>query len=353
MNNHLTFWIPGLRPDKRFVSEIREYLAKLPKNNLPNFEYLNLVLSRSDRITASDLIEHNYILGQLAATKHRNSWPLAEWRLALETLEFDPGKHQWLCADPVYVHPDRAEALLLAHEELEIELDEARQLAELINQHYLDDPWELHIGSSHRWYIKLQQNYDLKTCALPTVKGKNIFDYLPSGDDARYWQQCMNELQMLLHSSDINEQREEKGLMPINSLWLWGYAPVTNNQMEEETPLHWSRIYSDDAVLNGLGVLSGSKVEGLPASLMAIDNIEADTLVYDDHLQTLLQQNDLFGWLEYLQMLEANWFKPLVEQLMKDVKLNLNLLIDNNEAYGCSARQLKRWWRFSNKNKLF
>lgn len=353
MSNHLTLWIPGLRPDNLFVSEARHYLDSLPKDKHPDFSNLNLILSRADRIKAEDVIKHDFILEQLSGNPgQQTNWPLARWRLAFDEIDFEQDKHQWLCADPVYVHPDRTEALLFAHEELDIDLDEAQKFADLINQHYRDDPWELHVASTHRWYIRLEQPYDISTHELNTVKGKNIFDFLPSGGDARYWQRCMNELQMLLHGSDINQQREANNHLPINSLWLWGYGQNKNGSLADD-PLHWQHIYSDNMVLNGLGLLSGSKVNSLPNEFDDIESIENDVLVVIEQLEAAIQQQDIFLWLDDLQYLEKYWFASLLKKLKTKPDLQVTLLVSNNEAYQFTAKQLKRWWRFGNKNKLF
>lgn len=343
MSNHLTFWIPGLRPGNQFASE----LSRISGKELPELSNLNLILSRADRISATDVIEHDYILHQLSENPEPVNWPLAQWRLAVEELEFPTGNYQWLCADPVYIHPDRAEALLMAHEELEIDIAEARLLAELINQHYLDEPWELHVGSELRWYIKLEKPYDVTTSALQGVKGKNIFEFLPSGEDARYWQQCMNELQMLLHASEVNQKREEKGLLPINSLWFWGYG-----QHEYDKALHWKKIYSDDPVINGLGILSDSEISALPDELNDIENINGNVLVVYQQLQPALQQQDIFSWLDELQYLESYWFAPLVNKVKNTPDLQVTLLLSKDEAYQFSRKQINRWWRFWNKNSL-
>lgn len=345
MSKHLTLWIPGLRPNKSFASE----LSRVQKNELPDLQYLNKILSRSDRIAASDVTGHDFILQQLNSDREQdNRWPLAQWRVALEGIDDEPGRYSWLCADPVYIHPDRAEALLFAHEELEITLEEARQLASLINKHYRDEPWELHIGSTHRWYIRLAEHYDLHTIPLSNVKGKNIFEFLPSGNDARYWQQCMNELQMLLHGSDVNQQREAKGLLQINSLWLWGYAGKINS-----ADLHWDKIYSDDAVLNGLGIISGSDVAPLPDELEDIKDFKGEMLVVNRRLEEASQQQDIFAWLDELQYLERYWFDPLVKKLEEQPGFQVTLLTNDNTAYQFSKKHLKRWWHFKNRNKLY
>jgi len=328
---------------------LRQLSRQLPKQELPQLKNLNLLLSRADRISVTDIIKNEYIREQLAGSvSQHNSWPMAQWRRAIEDIENKPeGKH-WLCADPVYIHPDRSQALLYAHEELEIQFAEAKALADLINQHFKDEPWQLHVGSSHRWYIRLDKAFDLTTKPLRHIKGLNVFEHLPAGNDSRYWQQCMNEVQMLLHSCEINQQREEQGIIPINSLWLWGYG-----SLEEYENLPWNHIYSDDAVLNGLGLFGGSVIDRLPASADNVVKDAGEVLVYYDKLHALLQQQDICGWLSELQLLENDWFNPLIKRLKNNPGMQLTLLMDNGEAYQLTVKNLKRWWHRSNKNNLF
>lgn len=349
MNNHLTLWVPGLRPVKQLAAELDQLLGQLPKQERPQLDNLNLLLSRADRISVTDVVKHDYILEQLGVNDdQKKRWPIAQWRLAIEELNFDSTGSYWLCADPVYIHPDRSEALLYAHEELVIQPEEAQALADLINQHYKDDPWQLHVGSSHRWYIKFDRHYDLTTKTLASVKGLNIFEHLPDGKDSHYWHQCMNEVQMLLHSCEINQQREEQGIMPINSLWFWGYG-----LLEEYDNLPWNHIYSNDAVLNGLGVSGGSVIDHLPVSADNVVNDAGEVLVYYDKLPALLQQQDIYGWLSELQLMENDWFNPLIKRLKNNPGMQLTLLMDNGEAYKLTAKNLKRWWLRNNKNNLF
>jgi hypothetical protein len=331
---------------------LSQYLNQLPRQERPQLANLNLLLSRADKISAADIVKHDYFLARLSGdASHDNSWPLAQWRLENEELGVESVANHWLCADPVYIHPDRSEAILYAHEELQIQSEEAQALADLINHHYQDDPWQLHVGNSHRWYIQLEQTFDFMTWPLSSVKGKNVFEHLPVGDDSRYWQQCMNEIQMLLHDCEVNQQREQLGLMPVNSLWFWGYGRSTQTHTEQ---LKWDRVYSNDAVLNGLAKCSGCNVSGLPASINAIDTVsDKEVLVYVDKLKSLLQAQDIYGWLNTLQEFENNWISPLLDRFKKQPDLQVILLVDDNEAYQITKKNMKRWWRRSNKNNLF
>ena len=345
MKTHFTLWLPGLRPDKKLASE----LGRLPQQEQPQLKNLNLLLSRADRVLATDIVQHDFILDQLAEHDVQcDLWPMAKWRLAIEEFEAALESQQWICADPVYLHPDRSAALLHAHQELEIKLEEAQAIAELINHYYKDEPWRLHVGSSHRWYIELDKTIDLITHALQLVKGKNIFDYFPEGKDSGYWQQRINEIQMLLHASETNQQREEQGMLPINSLWLWGYAATATNEN-----LPWQHVYTNDAVVNGLALLGGSNVKNLPSSVNDVKDMQGDVLIYSDELSSLLNQQDVYAWLSELQHLEDDWFSPLLNRLNNSSDMQITLLTNNNEAYILKSKYLKRWWRRNNKNNLF
>jgi len=43
----------------------------------------------------------------------------------------------------------------------------------------------------------------------------------PKGVEALHWHQLFNEIQMLLFSHPVNEAREVRGELPVNSVWLW------------------------------------------------------------------------------------------------------------------------------------
>ena len=45
---------------------------------------------------------------------------------------------------------------------------------------------------------------------------------LPTGEDGQAGARHLLEAQMVLHASAVNERRESRGALPVNSLWLWG-----------------------------------------------------------------------------------------------------------------------------------
>ena len=56
------------------------------------------------------------------------------------------------------------------------------------------------------------------------VAQMSLADWWPQEASFKAWRRLLNEIQMLWHTHPVNAQREQRGLPPINSLWLYGGA---------------------------------------------------------------------------------------------------------------------------------
>ena len=340
MTNHVTLLVPGLRLAAQLASELRQ----LPSNQIPHLPSLDRFLALSKTITGKEVIDNDFLFEHLAS-EYSKAWPQALWRLHGESSTIEAVK-TLLCADPVYIHPDRDEALLYAHEEINLNEDEAIELVALINAHYQDESWTLHMASPHRWYIRTEDEHEVYAASIHEVKGKNIFEFLPRGEHGRYWQQCLNEIQMLLHSCDINQQREQDGLLPVNSLWFWGAGKPVNLLINQD------RVFSNDPVVKGMAVALGKQVDSLPVNIKEILTMGSDLLVYYDVLQKSLRAEDYAGWLSALEEFDINWLKPLIEHLSNNKDCIVNLAVSEKEAYQLDYKRLTSWLRgLLSKNK--
>jgi hypothetical protein len=68
---------------------------------------------------------------------------------------------------------------------------------------------------------------------------------------AKLWRKLQNEIQMLWHIDPVNEEREQRGLPSINSLWISGIGKLADIQTPEFLN-KVSRIYGTHPVLAGL-----------------------------------------------------------------------------------------------------
>jgi hypothetical protein len=72
------------------------------------------------------------------------------------------------------------------------------------------------------WFVVSPAPLALQTFALDSVLGRSVQEHMPSGAHARAWRILSNEIQMLWHSSTVNDAREQRGARTANALWLHG-----------------------------------------------------------------------------------------------------------------------------------
>ena len=109
---------------------------------------------------------------------------------------------------------------------LSLTLNEAQQLCEAINVLLQDDDVHLSCETDPlSWRCQPSHKPLLKTTPLAKVINKEISAHLPQGEDATLWRQRMTEIQMLLHTHPVNQQRQQQGQLTIDSVWFWQHRP--------------------------------------------------------------------------------------------------------------------------------
>lgn len=129
-----------------------------------------------------------------------------------------------MCADPVCMQSG-LDAVTIQAETPLLPVAETGSLLSTLNQHLAQDGLVLKAFHPQRWYLHaLDDTFSHplpETTPLSEVGSGNVFPCLPRSSD-KYWAQLFNELQMLLHSHALNQQREARGQQAVNGVWLWG-----------------------------------------------------------------------------------------------------------------------------------
>jgi len=120
----------------------------------------------------------------------------------------DSGDKIWLRADPVYLRADRKHVFLF---DATVTAADANNLINEINHFYAQEGLQFSAPVPTRWYVSLPELPKLITYSVDDVLGKDIQSYLPDGDDKMVWRRRLNEVQMLLHQSQVNINREARG----------------------------------------------------------------------------------------------------------------------------------------------
>jgi len=131
-------------------------------------------------------------------------------------------KSHALQADPVPFKVAQNGIYCLDPAMLSLTLDEAQQLCAAINRFLSHDDITLSCRAIPlAWQCQVNHKPRLKTIPLHKVINKEISAYLPRGEDAILWRQLMTEIQMLLHTHPVNQQRQQQGQLTVDSVWFW------------------------------------------------------------------------------------------------------------------------------------
>lgn len=249
----------------------------------------------------------------------------------------------WLRADPVHLSLDRDRLVLADATLLNITPDETSSLVAEIMEVYTADGWLLKAPHPERWYLKPARIPEMTTTPLSQVVGKDIRTFLPQGADGKRWHTVMNEVQILLHATAVNSERERLGKLPINSLWFWG-----GGRLPRIRAIPWARVWSEEPISLSLARLSATATENVPEGFDAwhrrSDEAGEHLVVFAEahHANT---HGDVARWREAMNRLEQNWMAPLL-QALKAGKLSRAMLItDTGLRFALDARQTRRWWR--------
>ncbi|NNF97510.1 MAG: hypothetical protein HKM94_11340, partial [Halobacteria archaeon] len=262
--------------------------------------------------------------------------PIAAVTAAYDGLDAQDG--WWLRADPVYLQPDRSQAVLVASDALQLQVDESAALIETLNQHFATDGWHFSAPHPQRWYLRLDATDAIKTTPITEVMGQSVHPHLPHGDNQGEWHSRLNELQMLLHNHAVNAQRAEAGVIPVNSVWFWG-----EGQMPVSHSVPWDHVYSDDDVVRALAQLTN--VECSPLAGFDPDSLQGRNLLVMTDCYASVQDKDVFRWLECLQSIQSRYLSPLNAGIKSGRCNSMRLIPVNGYAYQLQRKQLRRWWQ--------
>jgi hypothetical protein len=315
-NVHLV--IPDLFLPKDFAAEVCAELR------LPALEKL-LGRGRSEILEPVPL---ENLLCEMFGMSCQADAPIAPVSAAFDGL----GAGCWLRADPVHLRLQRDQMLLLPN--MEISADEAGQMCASLNIHFAGQGMEFFAPHPQRWYVRLGTLPGIHTRPLSQVIGGDVRGALPTGEEAARWHQVFNEIQMLLFAHPLNESRDARGALPINSVWLWGGGSVTGLLQKS-----YDKVSSDEVLVEMFAAAAGVPFAAwseqwqapLTPALSRKErglSSEGKQLLVWTGLRSALQSGDLAAWRTALQDFESGYARPLWQALRsgKIAQLQIDIL---------------------------
>lgn len=327
------FWPDRLQP---------EIYQSLPAPNLSR------LLSKSHRVAEPAETMESWLCKQFNVPEQQHNWPIAPLMLHRDAPDLTKSnKDFWLRADPVHLRIEQNHIMLADSQAFQISQQEAEEIADSINRSVADQDFSIMPFRSDRWYVRMTSAPDMYTYTLDQVTCRNINSYLPSGSDSIRWHKLFNEIQMLLHDHPVNQARESRGELTINSVWFWG-----GGQMPQSIRSAFTHILSNHDLTRALALAAQINSSELPGNIHEwIQTQSAGTqLIVLDALQSKAKYRNGYDWRETLRTLEQHWFSPIYSAL-KEGKISQLAITALNETgtlnFTIQSVDLWKFWRLN------
>ncbi len=240
-------------------------------------------------------------------------WPSAALQARADGV--DIGKRPWGLLTPVHWHVGREHITLADPAALELSVEESQTLFDALRPLFEDDSADAALvwSTPTRWYLAHAHLADLPCASIDRVIGRNVDLWLRGDPKAsaeqlarvRWVRRLQNEVQMLLHQHPINEAREARGALPVNSFWL-----------------------------SGCGLAQSATAE----------------VTVDDRLRAPLLAEDWAGWADAWRALDADVLGPLAAEAARGGAMALTLCGERGwQRYDAVPRSL--WQRLGERFK--
>lgn len=105
---------------------------------------------------------------------------------------------------------------------LQLDPRDSQKLLAAMAPYFEEDGVRVEYDAPTRWLARGELFRQLPTASLDRVVGRVIDGWLPQGAAAAPLRRLQQEMQMLLYTHPVNEERVRGGLLPVNSFWVSG-----------------------------------------------------------------------------------------------------------------------------------
>jgi hypothetical protein len=279
-------------------------------NKLPHLQSLLGRLRAADTLEGEEYalaMPHERVLARAfgwPADAPDGTLPWAAWWAALDGLNLPHGE-TWALLSPGHWLMGRDHLTLIDPDQLQLSDVESRALFDTVLPFFESDGWALRFGGPTRWYLSHPSLAGLPTASLDRVIGRNPDVWLTEHPKARVLRRLQSEAQMLWYQHPLHDERQARGLLPVNSFWV-----------------------------SGCGVV--------PATVPALP---ADT-VLDTRLRAPMLADDMPAWVDAWAALDQGPLKQAVQDLDAGRPVQLTLCGERHARQWSSvaAAPAKGWW---------
>lgn len=220
-----------------------------PAQNLKNLGKLLQGMKLAETITGEALslsTPHERVLAKTLGL-HNTVDGLIPWA-ALQASETGMGTGQaWAFITPCHWTMGREHATMTDPAALGMTPEQSQTLLAAMQPYFETEGITLHYAAPDRWLAEGEIFRHLATASLDRVLGRNVDPWLPGAKTAPSLRRLQNEMQMLLYTHPLNDERGEQHLRPVNSFWISGTAALSEPIPATQTPVTAPRTLAQAA----------------------------------------------------------------------------------------------------------
>ena len=143
--------------------------------------------------------------------------PWAAWQVEQEGRE--TGGQAWARITPCHWTVGQSHIDMSHPQDMRLDERESRRLLEAMQPFFEQDGIALEYDAPTLWLAQGELFRGLATPSLDRVAGRAIDQWMPRSPEGRTLRRLQQEMQMLLYTHPVNDERARGGLLPVNSFW--------------------------------------------------------------------------------------------------------------------------------------
>ncbi len=132
------------------------------------------------------------------------------------------GNAPWGLLTPVHWQVSAEGVTLVDPDALALAEGESRALLGAVRHLFESEGWRVQWGAPLRWYASHESLRDLPCAALDRAIGRAVDEWMRPGPRLALVRRLQSEVQMLLYQAPVNDAREARRALTVNSFWLHG-----------------------------------------------------------------------------------------------------------------------------------
>lgn len=249
----------------------------------------------------------------------------------------EPGTDFCIHADPVCLYVDIARVFITRWGASGLSADDMTELAAGLKKHFQSEGMQLHSPGTDRWYLSMAGDAQAGFPPPEQALGRDIGELLPAGPNTEFWKTRLNECQMILHRSAVNEQLTSRGEPAVNSLWFWGAGRLPEKPVRT-LPL---AVQGNDSLLHGLAQWAGVPVVDSLEQLLALSGQTDGLCVYSGSTDNAGEG-----------LLQLQQFMSPVLDALKLGNIKKFTLLGSQNTFELSRNDWRAFWRHRSFSEL-